>query len=199
MDIRLFAIKLDRPLTEEEERALSELMPPERRERLRRTKSAANRNEHICAYTALRYGLYQVFGWRELPELSYSRYGKPYFTAHDDVHFNISHTRGAVLVGIHDSPIGVDIEKIRPVSERMMQRIARVTTEKEFYESWVRRESRGKWAGNGLAAINAADSPTMLGEKFHFVETFEGYAACVCTHSTDEIAPLQKFRLEDMQ
>ena len=51
---------------------------------------------------------------------AYTPHGKPYFPEHPDVHFNLSHTAGAVLVGLSDRPVGVDIEHIRPVSQRTM-------------------------------------------------------------------------------
>ena len=155
-------------------------------------------HEPICAYFALLRGLNELYGWREIPRLVYNKYGKPEFADHPEVHFNISHTRGAVLVGIHDQPIGVDIEHIRPVSERTMMRLADVKTEREFYMSWTRRESRSKWGGTGLAAMRVQASPTMIGERFEFIETFPGYVACVCTHSSDPIAPIQRFTLDEL-
>lgn len=196
VNIHLYAIALGRPLSDAEVDTLMRFLPDERRKRLEKMPRPELRFEPLCAYAALRLGLYELYGWKELPEITCSKYGKPSFLAHSDVRFNISHTRGAVLVGIHDESIGVDIEKVRPVSERTMQRIAGVSTEREFFESWVRRESRGKWGGSGLAAMREEDSPTMYGERFHFVETFPGYVACVCTHSDAEIEPLKSFTLK---
>ena len=195
MKIHLYAIRMERPLTDREADALLRLMPPERRERLERVPKPELRQEPLCAYTALSIGLRELYGWKKMPKLRYTKYGKPEFDGYPEVQFNISHTRGAVLVGIHDQPIGVDIEKIRPVSERTRIRIAGVSSEKEFFESWVRRESRGKWNGNGLASIREEESPTMRGERFCFLETFPGYVACVCTHSYDELAKLRRLTL----
>ena len=196
MNIQLYAIELSRPLREQEVLSLLRFVPYERRRRLERLPRPELQHEPLCAYAALQYGLYELYGWRELPELAYSRYGKPEFADHPEVQFNISHTRGAVLVGIHDQPLGVDIERIRPVSERTMQRIANVSTEKEFFESWVRRESRGKWGGSGLASIRETEAPTMHGERFCFPETFPGFVACVCTHSNDELEAVKAFTLK---
>ena len=103
-----------------------------------------------------------------------------------------------MLVGIHDRPIGVDIERIRPVSERTLQRLAGAVTAREFFESWTRRESRAKWGGAGLAAMKREASPTMLGERFEYIETFPGYVACVCTHTDDALAPVRRFTLGDI-
>ena len=195
MKIELIAIRLERPFSEWEADALLRFVPPQRRERLKNLSDPVLSYEPICAYAALSLGLNALYGWRELPALSYNRYGKPYFPEHEEVQFNLSHTRGAVLVGIHDKPIGVDIERIRPVSERTMQRLADVRTEREFFESWTRRESRGKWSGTGIAVMREKDSPTMTGERFEYVDTFSGYVACVCTHSGDPVGKVHRYTL----
>lgn len=196
MNIHLYAVRLERPLTEGEIDTLIRAMPPERRERLARLPRPELRHEPLCAYGALLRALYTLYGWQTLPKLRYSAYGKPEFDGYPEVQFNISHTRGAVLVGVHDEPIGVDIERIRPVSERAMRRIAGTDTEKAFFESWVRRESRGKWGGSGLASIRAEQAPALQGERFCFVDTFPGYVACVCTHSRAELEPVETLTLK---
>ena len=182
MQIQLISIRLERPFTDTEVERLLRLVPPERRQRLAHLKDPVVGHEPICAYAAL----------------TYNKYGKPEFAEHPEVQFNLSHTRGAVLVGIHDRPIGVDIERIRPVSERTMQRLAGAVTEREFFESWTRRESRAKWGGAGLAAMKREASPTMLGERFEYIETFPGYVACVCTHTDDALAPVRRCTLGDI-
>ena len=166
MDIALYSIRLVRPFSDAEVEKLLQFVPEERRRRLKNLSNPVLGHEPICAYFALLRGLNELYGWREIPRLVYNKYGKPEFADHPEVHFNISHTRGAVLVGIHDQPIGVDIEHIRPVSERTMMRLADVKTEREFYMSWTRRESRSKWGGTGLAAMRVQASPTMIGERF---------------------------------
>lgn len=198
MNIQLIAIRLERPFTGEETEQLLRLVPPERRRRLASLRDPVLSHEPICAYAALELGLSALYGWRELPPLSYNKYGKPYFADYPDVHFNLSHTRGAVLVGIHDRPLGVDIERIRPVSERTMQRLAGTTDVHSFFESWTRRESRSKRSGMGLAAMREEDAPTMTGERFEYVETFPDYVACVCTHSSDPLGALRRFTVGEL-
>ena len=187
MQIQLISIRLERPFTDAEVERLLRLVPPERRQRLAHLKDPVVGHEPICAYAALWLGLNALYGWRELPALTYNKYGKPEFAEHPEV-----------LVGNHDRPIGVDIERIRPVSERTMQRLAGAVTEREFFESWTRRESRAKWGGAGLAAMKREASPTMLGERFEYIETFPGYVACVCTHTDDALAPVRRFTLGDI-
>ena len=195
MDIQLFAVKLDRPLTDEETDALLRIMPDERRARLMRMPKSELRQEPLCAYGILYMALRAMYGWKILPRMRYSKYGKPGFEDFPEVQFNISHTRGAVLVGLHDEPLGVDIERIRPVSERTMQRIAGTTTKQDFFESWVRRESRSKWNGAGLSSIREEESPAMRGERIVYLETFPNYAACVCTHSDAHVADVRTFNI----
>ena len=196
MDIQLFAAKLDRPLTDEETETLLRIMPEERRERLMRMPKEELRHEPLCAYAILYMVTRTIYGWKKLPPLRYSKYGKPEFDGYPDVQFNISHTRRAVLVGVHDEPLGVDIEKIRPVSERTMERIAGTTSRQEFFESWVRRESRSKWNGAGLGTVREQESPALRGERIIYLDTFPGYVACVCTHSDAKVARVRSFTVD---
>ena len=198
VEIQLIAVRLERPLTDAEAERLLAFVPAERRRRLEGLKDPARGHEPICAYAALALGFNELFGWRELPPLAYDRHGKPRFAEHPEVHFNLSHTRGAVLVGIHDQPLGVDIERVRPVSERTMQRLAGTTDVHSFFESWTRRESRSKRSGMGLAAMREEDAPTMTGERFEYVETFPDYVACVCTHSSDLLGALRRFTIGEL-
>lgn len=196
MDIQLFAVKLDRPLTDEEAETFLRIMPEERRERLMRVPKEELRHEPLCAYAILYMVTRTIYGWKKLPPMRYSKYGKPEFDGYPDVQFNISHTRRAVLVGVHDEPLGVDIEKLRPVSERTMERIAGTTSRQAFFESWVRRESRSKWNGAGLGSIREDESPAMLGERIEYIKTFPDYVACVCTHSDAPIAKVRTFTIK---
>ena len=191
MDIHLFAVKLDRPLTDEEAETFLRIMPDERRERLMRMPKEELRHEPLCAYAILYMATRALYGWKKLPKLRYSKYGKPEFEDWPDVQFNISHTRRAALVGLHDEPLGVDIEKIRPVSGRSMERIAGTTSRQEFFESWVRRESRSKWNGAGLGSIRENENPAMRGERIIYLETFPEYVACLCTHSDAHVAEVR--------
>lgn len=196
MDIQLFAVRLDRPLTDEETETFLRIMPDERRERLMRVPKAELRHEPLCAYAVLYMVTRTIYGWKKLPKLRYSRYGKPEFVDYPEVQFNISHTRRAALIGLHDEPLGVDIEKIRPVSERTMERIAGTTSRQEFFESWVRRESRSKWNGAGLGSIREDESPAMRGERIIYLDTFPEYVACLCTHSDARVTDVRTFVIQ---
>ena len=186
MAIDLWAVRLERGLTDRETELLMGLLPPERRERLLRLRPEEKRREPLCAYLTLCMAL-------ALTEL-----GKPYFPEHPDVHFNISHTTGAVLVGVSGEPVGVDIEKIRPVSRRAMQRLAAASTEKEFFQSWVRREARSKRSGAGISTMMRSESPLQYGEYYCELDVFDGYVAGVATRSKELPEPVRKYSLDEM-
>jgi len=196
--IELWAARLERPLTEKESGAMLRLLPEERRERVLRIREPEKRREPLCAYTLLRLALWEQYGWRELPEIARTSSGKPYFPAHLEVCFNLSHTSGAVLVGLSDIAVGVDIEKIHPVSPRAMRRLAAVATEEEFFQSWVRREARTKRSGTGISAMMRAEAPLQSGEHYYELDTFPGYAAGVATRSRDLPGKVRKYSLDEM-
>ena len=198
MAMDLWAARLERPLTQRETEAMLRLLPPERRERLLRLRVEEKRREPLCAYLILRMGLMERCRLRELPEIALSEHGKPFFPAYPDLHFNISHTTGAVLVGVSDQPLGVDIEKIRPVSQRSMRRLADAATEEEFFQSWVRREARAKRTGAGISTMMRSESPLQYGEYYYEIETFPGYAAGVATRSKEPPGPVRKYSLDEM-
>ena len=198
MPIELWAARMERPLSEQEREAMLPLLPPARRERLLRIREVEKQREPLCAYLILCLALRQRYGWKSLPEVALSQLGKPYFPGHTDVHFNISHSSGAVLVGLSDQEIGVDIERIRPVGQRMMVRLAHVSTEEAFFQSWVRREARAKRSGNGVGTIMRSESPLQPGEYYYELNTFPGYAAGLATRSRELPGKLHRYSLDDM-
>ena len=100
--------------------------------------------------------------------------------------------------GLSDRPVGVDIEHIRPVSQRTMRRLADVGTERAFFQSWVRREARTKRSGTGVGTMLDAETPLQPGEQFYFLDTFPGYVAGVSTKGGGPPGPVRKYALDEM-
>ena len=198
MPIDIWAARLERPLTEQECEAMMPLLPPERLERLLRLHPEEKRREPLCAYLMLRMALWEKYRWKNLPEIALAKVGKPYFPEYPHVQFNISHTTGAVLVALSDQPVGVDIEKIRPVSLRAMRRLVAAETEEEFFRSWVRREARSKRNGVGIGSMMRGEPPLQNGEYYYELDTFAGYAAGLATRSKDELGDIRKYSLDEM-
>ena len=63
---------------------------------------AERQREPLCAYFLLCMALWKREGWRKLPEIARASSGKPYFPEYLGIHFNLSHTKGAVLAGVAD-------------------------------------------------------------------------------------------------
>lgn len=194
MSIELWAARLERPLTAEETETMTALLPPARRERLLRQRED-RRQEPLCAYFLLRMALQELHGWRELPEIALTDRGKPWFPQHPEVHFNLSHTAGAVLVGVAEAPLGVDIEHVRPVSQRAMRRLADVDTREDFFRSWVRREARAKRSGDGVGTMMQGESPLRYGEVYYEIETFPGYTAGVAAGGAERSGTVRRLVL----
>ena len=100
-------------------------------------------------------------------EISYEARGKPRLGgrhADHDLHFNVSHSQSRALLAFGRSPLGVDLEAIRPV--RDMEELAnRFLSEREsrtlnllpapvrrraFFACWTRKEAYVKAIGTGL-------------------------------------------------
>ena len=198
MAIKLWAARLERPLTEAESERLTALLPESRRERLLRVKDPARRREPLCAYLLLRLALRKTCGWSELPAIALSPKGKPCFPDHPDVHFNLSHTSGAVLVGVSDHPVGVDIERLRPMSSVALRRLAPDVEEKNFFPCWVRREARAKLDGAHMDALLRAETPLRDGEFYYPLDTFPGYAAGAATGRYEPPGPVSLYTLDEL-
>ena len=114
---------------------------------------------HDAAYALLRRVLSEDFGVasadiRKTPE------GKPYL-ADGRVRFSLSHTKGLVCCAVSaDGEVGIDSERIRPVSLRAAERVcterelrdirASEDPESRFLVYWTLKESISKKRGVGL-------------------------------------------------
>ena len=93
------------------------------------------------------------------------------------MHFSLSHTPGGVLAGLSAAPIGVDLERTRPVHPRLLARTG-CTGAEDFMASWVRREARAKRLGTPVEL--GAETPLRPEERLWQGEGFPGYHACAC-------------------
>jgi phosphopantetheinyl transferase len=108
---------------------------------------------------------------------------KPRFDT-DKAHFSLSHSHGVIMAGISHTPIGVDVEKIRPTDFKSISFIKADSVE-EFFEKWTERESYVKYTGEGLSGIKKDVPPDAHFEHF---PVFEQYHACVCAEEQSVIA-----------
>ena len=85
----------------------------------------------------------------------YNEYGKPYLEG-NDVYFNISHSGKYVVCALSLKEVGVDIERIRPKHDLVLQNCFTkeeqeyVKDDTSFTKVWTLKESYIKYLGTGL-------------------------------------------------
>lgn len=139
------------------------------------------------------------YGISELPEISFGNYGKPFFKAYPDIHFNISHCNKAVVCSLSDKPIGIDVECINPLDEELAQYVCSpqeldfiLKNRKPaiaFTVLWTKKESYLKLTGEGLPSRQKIQN-ILNGISVHFstlVNESKGYAITSCTNSSQEL------------
>ena len=156
------------------------------------------RDASLCAYAVLRAALYDLCGWETLPDMAYSERGKPYFPAYPGVHFSLSHSYGCILVGVHDRPLGVDIERFRPVRAERLRRVLGAETEEDFWRRWTEYESRCKRRGIGAAGRKGLLLPPVESERVLPLAVFSDCAASVCTDSDSIAVKLKSLTAETL-
>lgn len=149
---------------------------PERQERLLRIKQSEKRREPLCAYLILRHALWDQYRWRELPPIRLTSLGKPYFPDFPEVHFNLSHTTGAVLVPVRGA--GGGGYRAHPAGERAGHAASGGCDHGTgLLPELGPAGGRAKRSGAGVGTMLASETPLQPGERFYFLDTFPGYVA----------------------
>lgn len=162
--------------------ALYARMPPRRQARCDRYRRQEDRRLCILADALARHALAWDTG-ADPEAVAFDREagGKPYAVGLDR-HFSLSHSGSLALCATAAFPLGLDVQRQRPVSETMTRRMARWgyegASEEAFFAWWVRQEAAGKLSGEGLC-------PRPLPEGLRFwpgeLEEADGrYFYCVC-------------------
>ena len=104
-------------------------------------------------------------------EILTSSNGKPY-VKNSDIEFNISHSGEMVACALSDTPIGVDIEKVREIDDKLIDFVCTAdekkyvcekdeTKQPRFFEIWTAKEAFFKCDGSGISdlkSINVLDT-----------------------------------------
>lgn len=88
-------------------------------------------------------------------------HGKPFLPEMPDVHFNLSHSGARFALAVGPAPVGVDIERVRPVNLRVavsfhprerayLAAAPPDLRQAAFFDLWTRKESYLKARGMGL-------------------------------------------------
>lgn len=188
MAVELWAAVLERPFAPDEDAALAALLPPARRARLD-CVPGEKRDEVLAAYALLALAVGRRTGGGALPAVTAGEGEKPCFPALPELHFSLSHTRGAALAGLAERPLGVDVERVRPLSAQFMRRLAGTEEPAAFFSVWTRREARFKRDGARLADLLRREPPLAAEERVAAVDIAPGYAAAAAWRGGERSAP----------
>ena len=135
------------------------------------TMSEGPRRRFVAARTRLRKLLAAYLSAEPASiELSYGAQGKPRLAGAYEASglcFNLSHSSGHALFGFARSPLGVDLETMRPLANidrlarrvlsdlecRELGRLPAAARERAFLACWTRKEAYAKAVGQGIVRM----------------------------------------------
>ena len=134
-------------------------------DRIQKTNSLKNDKDKVLSVGSglLLNHIYYLYGISNDIKIIYNENNKPYLE-NNFIYFNLSHKDNIVVCTVCDSEIGVDIEKITEVDEKLIYYINKeeefnefknyfhYDDNKAFYKLWTIKESFMKYLGKGLSA-----------------------------------------------
>ena len=140
-------------------------------------RAGARGRQFLLSRALLAFALEETLG--TVPALAKTAAaGQPYFPERPGLFLSLSHTEGAALLALSDAPVGVDIERVRPIPPRLGRDFA--GREETFWRRWTAAEAAAKRDGRGAGAL------LLLGRKgfpeapeARHLALKEGFAAAV--------------------
>lgn len=144
-------------------------------------------------------------------DVKLNRYSKP--EINNEIHFNISHTRGLACCAIASHPIGIDAELIKPVNIKLTDKVCSLkekecirssdNTSFEFLKYWTLKESYIKKIGMGLSfpmnkinfdiKVDSIES-NADNEKF-YIKFINNYVLALCRDANDPNTDFELIKL----
>ena len=148
--------------SEQEIARLLPLVSPQRREQALRYTHMFGQFCCLKSYELLTQFLVKWGGDNvdKMPEFVYNEHGAPYLAV--GPYFSISHCKQGIAVAVSETPIGIDIETIRPLNEGLVRKtmndveqihiFSSSHPETEFIRLWTQKEAYVKMQGTGIIA-----------------------------------------------
>ncbi|MCL2248487.1 MAG: 4'-phosphopantetheinyl transferase superfamily protein [Oscillospiraceae bacterium] len=165
----------------------------ERIEKIGRLKSASSKELSAVVYLLLRYALVAQYGIDEQVIFEYGKNEKPCLRSYPEIHFNLSHTANAVACVVSGSPIGVDIQRITTVSDKVARRVLADGEYTEYLKSdspdeffcrvWAIKESVLKQTGQGISA----EFKDIIADELVDITLYRGDGYYCCVTESDSI------------
>jgi 4'-phosphopantetheinyl transferase len=187
----VYLVRINHDLAENEFIQLLRYMTAEKKERILRYQRLEDAQRSLVGDILARYTICKRLGAKN-DELVFGQneYGKPLLLKPAGLYFNISHAGEWVACALADSPVGIDIELVKPADYTLAQRFCakeeylfllqqpEETRLKHFYRFWTMKESYSKFDGRGLSlplASVAADENC----SYYTVE-LDNYVLSIC-------------------
>lgn len=162
------------------------------RDRVDKKKPCESKIQSLGGGYLLNCGLNELGLDAEKIKMDVSEKGKPYISG-ENIFFNIAHSKDLVVCAFGTSEIGVDVEKIKPLSERLLNKIslpterAKISAAKQIVKLWTRKEALAKCLGTGLGEnvykTDLSEDTISLDGTVYRLKSFEvgEYMISVCT------------------
>ena len=135
-------------------------LSPQRREQAMRYKHEFGRRASAAAYLLLCQALREEYGIQENPVFEYGEHGKPFLADYPHIFFSLSHCQEAAACYVSNSPVGVDVETIRPLRPSLVNytmndgEIGQIRFADRpdllFTRLWTQKEALAKCLGRGI-------------------------------------------------
>lgn len=161
-------------LTHDEYQKWYNLSNQTKKDRVNKARIKADKIRSVCADMLVKKAIAELTNIpAEKIILDEKENGKPY-PVNIDLHFNISHCEDYVVCVVDTKPVGIDIEKIRPINLKIAKRFFNDEEQKyifghsdsqedfekcsdnqilkRFFEIWTAKEAYLKYTGEGICA-----------------------------------------------
>ncbi len=157
--------------SDEELHSIYNTLSPTRKAHIDRMKREESRRQSLAGELLARQ-LLQELGLDD-PIVHRAENGRPYVQG-APYHISIAHSGDLVVCAADTVPIGIDVEKIRPVKPGLIARVC-VPQEAEyvgqdearFFEIWTAKEAWFKKQGTGITDLQSVN--TLELERTHFI------------------------------
>lgn len=152
--------KIPYSLSEDEKRQYFSFIECERKDELAKSMER-KQTQTLYSHMVAKREIAKILGC-DMEEVifEYDENSKPKLKGSGNLFFNISHSCEYTAVAISDKPIGVDIEKIRPVRQTVINKVCSRTElgylkgstneQRDFIKLWTLKESFLKAVGTGI-------------------------------------------------
>jgi 4'-phosphopantetheinyl transferase len=171
-------------ISDEKYKLLYSFLPQTRKQKVDKTKDENSKKIQIVEYFLLK----KYLGFCTVKDFSYNQFGKPYILG--EKNFSISHTKNALVIAISENEIGIDIQKISKINDKIIQKTCKASEQKilqnsknkdeQFAILWTMKESYVKLFGKSIFL----DTKNILNDKngvnFKTIKK-DNYIITICT------------------